>query len=180
MNTAKTAIKRKRMSAPVNELFYSSASGIRETSGPILDYGCGHGKDVEELKEDFYKVVGYDPNFFPKRPKGKFDVVLMVYVINVIDSPRDRNAAIEDAWRYVRKGGQLVIVSRSESEILREQARALWKEKGYGFITHAGTYQRGYTPKQLDRLVCELLDGFKNIQYGRMDCGASMVIVLKE
>lgn len=177
--SAKTAIHRKKMSAPVRELFEDYLYG--DNYARVLDFGCGRGKDVEEIRKvDLFKeVVGYDPNFQPKTPKGKFHLVLMTYVVNVIQHEAIRDIAITTAWEYVRKGGQLVIVTRSRREVFQEYVRGKWDIAGKGYITHSGTYQRGYSPKQLDTLVCDLLNKVRTVQYGRMKCGASMVIVTK-
>jgi ATP adenylyltransferase len=52
--------------------------------GRILDFGCGFGKDVEELKAKNYEIEGYDPHYFPNYPEGKFDTILCFYVLNVL------------------------------------------------------------------------------------------------
>jgi hypothetical protein len=125
-----------------------------------------------------YNAEGYDPNFRPNKPRGKFDIVLMTYVVNVLEES-ERNAAIEAAWGYVKKHGLLVITSRTESDVNYSAQRSNWKTRGRGFITSKGTYQRGYTAKQLDRLVSRLLSNVRTIQYGPTSCGGAMVIVTK-
>ena len=186
MNSAKTAIYRKSMSAPVRELLQErmlgSINGITFSTRKtlrILDYGCGHGVDVAMLGNCGYKTEGYDPNFQPKKPKGKFNVVLMIYVVNVIENAAELCEAVNDAWSYVRKGGQLVMVARSWYDIHHESIRAGWKKRGAGYITGSGTFQRSFTPKQLDDMVCAMFGNVRNIQYGTMKCGASFVIVTK-
>jgi hypothetical protein len=134
------------------------------------------------LREDFFDVVGYDPHFFPKKPKGKFDVVLMSYVINVIKDTRERGNTLDQAWEYVKRGGHLVVVSRSHKEIDREARKNGWRVCGHGYTTHTGTYQRGYSPKQLDRLINGIVfTGIevRTTQYGMLYCGASYVIVTR-
>ena len=52
--------------------------------GRVLDFGCGFGKDVEELKAKGYEIEGYDPHYFSNYPKEKFDTILCFYVLNVL------------------------------------------------------------------------------------------------
>ncbi len=52
--------------------------------GRVLDFGCGFGKDVEELKAKGYEIEAYDPHYFPNYPEGKFDTILCFYVLNVL------------------------------------------------------------------------------------------------
>jgi len=74
-NSHKTAIKRNSISAPARFLRQQKL-----LNGRILDYGCGRGKDCEELKAE-----GYDPYWRPQMPEGKFDTVLCTFVLNVMD-----------------------------------------------------------------------------------------------
>jgi DNA phosphorothioation-associated putative methyltransferase len=177
--SAKTAMHRKKMSAPARELFEDYL--YMSNYGRVLDYGCGRGVDVEEIRKyDIWEeVVGYDPNFFPKKPKGKFHIVTMIYVVNVIEAGKEFTNAIVDAWNYVRKGGQLVIVARSDYEIRQEAKRRNWQQRGDGYVTGSGTFQRPFSPKELDNYACALLGNVRNIQYGTLKCNASFVIVQK-
>jgi DNA phosphorothioation-associated putative methyltransferase len=146
--------------------------------GKVLDYGCGKGRDVEELQALGFKVEGYDPNFQPHKPRGRFQTVLMTYVVNVLQV-KERNAAIQDAWKYVKKGGRLIVTARTEREICEAAKNGNWVCLPYGYGTNAGTYQRGYTLRSLQRILRGQLDGFKNMQTGPINAGGAMIIVLK-
>lgn len=76
---AKTALHRKGPSAPLLLLLEQHA-----VIGRVLDYGCGHGADVEYLKSLSFPAVGYDPKWAPVLPTGRFDTVLCTYVLNVL------------------------------------------------------------------------------------------------
>lgn len=52
--------------------------------GKVLDFGCGHGKDVETLRNQNVKIEGYDPHYFKNYPSEKFDTILCFYVLNVL------------------------------------------------------------------------------------------------
>lgn len=178
MNSEKTAISRKKASRPLRAALELGAV-IAAVKGKVLDYGCGKGKDVEELQRLGFKVTGYDPHFQPKKPRGRFHLVLMTYVVNVLEAEA-RIDALREAWKYVKKGGRLIITSRTEKEICNEAVKHSWKRYQEGFITNRGTYQRGFSIRQLERLVINILDKVRNVQTGPSNAGGAMVIVLKE
>ena len=74
-----TVKERKQASFPVRYLL--RAGLIR---GRVLDFGCGLGADVAFLREKGFDVTGYDPYYAPDPPQGKFDVILCLYVLNVL------------------------------------------------------------------------------------------------
>jgi DNA phosphorothioation-associated putative methyltransferase len=175
MDSRRTAISRKKASRPLRAALY-----INAVHGRVLDFGCGKGRDIEELQELGYKVVGYDPHHRPAKPRGRFQTVLVTYVVNVLQ-PGPRNEALQKAWSYVKKGGRLIVTARTEAEIEREAEKGNWRpcrEAGGGWITGANTYQKGYTLRQLQRVLRQL-DGFKNMQTGPINAGGVMVILLK-
>jgi len=172
MNSEKTAISRSKPSRPLKAALHLSA-----VKGRVLDFGCGKGKDVQELRKRGFKVFGYDPNFRPKKPSGRFQTVLMTYVVNVLQV-KERDAAIQEAWSYVKKGGRLIVTARSEREILEAAGKGNWHKVHWGYLTNSGTYQRGYNLFQLQR-VLRKLDGIKNMQTGPINAGGVMVILLK-
>lgn len=174
MNSKRTAITRKKASRPLQ-----AALELDAVKGKVLDYGCGKGHDVTELHMLGFKASRYDPNFFPRKPRGRFQTVLMTYVVNVLQ-PTERNAAILDAWKYVKKGGRLIVTSHTDTEIKRQAIESGWVSYACGFITGTGTYQRGYSTRQLERLVLVHLPNVRNVQTGPSNAGGAMVIVLKE
>jgi DNA phosphorothioation-associated putative methyltransferase len=181
MNAHRTAISRKKASKPLLMLL-DTMSVVEE---PILDYGCGKGQDVIELQDRGFKAFGYDPYYAPRMPRGKFKTVLMTYVVNVIQTPQERNEAIRDAWKRVRKGGRLIITARTPTELRAHAERSGWKpcrEAGGGYITGTLTFQRGYSTQQLDIMVRRLhLEGLYNTQLiNPSHAGGAMLIMTKE
>lgn len=75
-----TAIKRTDLSVPVRYLLEKDL-----LKGRILDFGCGFGYDTDELKKRGFDVVGYDYYYRSDFPKGKFDTIICVYVLNVLE-----------------------------------------------------------------------------------------------
>jgi hypothetical protein len=126
--SADTAIRRKKLSAPMAWLVESG--NIRPWDDgylrlDMLDYGCGHGFDADELDMD-----GYDPNHRPWNvPAGSYDVVTCNYVLNVLDT----NEAILDTIKAVQRclsgAGVAYVTVRADDQNLN----------GY---TSRGTYQR--------------------------------------
>lgn len=103
--TSLTARSRRHLSAPAKELFER-----RLLEGRILDFGSGKGDLDKFLDGDIHE---WDPNFHPRRPRGKFDVVCCIYVLNVL-RPAERRLALEDAREYVRPGGCLYVAVRRD------------------------------------------------------------------
>jgi len=102
-----TAISRTRLSAPSA---YLLDRGLLK--GRILDFGCGKGDLAKFLEGD---IEEYDPYYAPKRPRGKFDVVVCNYILNVLPRP-DRTKALADARSFLRKGGVLYVTVRRDLE----------------------------------------------------------------
>jgi ATP adenylyltransferase len=78
-NAHLTAIRREKVSYPTRTLFFEG-----KIKGRVLDFGCGHGADVEFLKEKKLDVCGYDPFYLPDYPTEKFDTIICNYVLNVL------------------------------------------------------------------------------------------------
>jgi len=107
-NSAKTAISRCRLSAPAE---YLLDEGL--LIGRILDYGCGKGDLKKFLDGD---IVQWDPYYYPKKPRGRFDTVVCIYVLNALSAHRRRNV-LKHAKEYVKPGGCLYIAVRRDLEI---------------------------------------------------------------
>src|SRR5210317_1528524 len=91
MTSANTAIHRTKPSAPLTrllpELEGRRSPILKKHHFRILDYGCGHGKDVEHLRSLGYNAYGWDPyhgDTTIRLPVWKWDVILCTYVLNVI------------------------------------------------------------------------------------------------
>jgi ATP adenylyltransferase len=63
--------------------------------GNILDFGCGFGKDVEELSKQGYTITGYDPHYQPLYPTETFDTILCFYVLNVLKQQEQSQVIME-------------------------------------------------------------------------------------
>ncbi len=74
-----TAKERDTISFPARHLLKNNL-----LKGKVLDFGCGLGSDVNILKEKGVDVVGYDKFYFPQLPNEKFDTIICLYVLNVL------------------------------------------------------------------------------------------------
>lgn len=100
-----TARARCKLSAPAQVLL---EHGL--LVGRILDFGAGKGDLARFLDGD---IEAWDPHYSPKLPRGKFDVVCCLYVLNVL-RPQARCAALAQAKEYVRPGGCLYVAVRRD------------------------------------------------------------------
>jgi DNA phosphorothioation-associated putative methyltransferase len=150
----KTAIKRKRLSAPVRQLFEQN-----RLRGRVLDYGCGYGDDVRLLRRRGVDIVGYDPHHAPCDGTlllpGFYDVVYCGYVLNVLPTLTERWQAVFAALACVKPPhGLLYLVVRSWREVALAAERSDdWKEYGDGWVTSASTFQTGFEDGELKQMV---------------------------
>ncbi len=124
-----TAISRKAPSAPMKWLVSKfKTNGI----GPILEYGCGKGKDKEYLNNCGFTVDGYDPHYEPNTihsdAKDFYHVITCMFVMNVIESSSERDSTILHIKSLLSPKGHAYVAIRSDKA----------KLKGY---TRKGTFQ---------------------------------------
>jgi DNA phosphorothioation-associated putative methyltransferase len=148
-----TAIGRSQPSAPLR---YLLATRCIPGSFRVLDFGCGRGRDAQYLnKRCNIDATGYDPNFpeFADWPEGEFDVVLMTYVLNVIDTMTERMTVLSEAWSKVKSGGSLFITTRTVRDIQRAaSAKTPWisHNDGYWSDPRRGMFQIGMCMETLE------------------------------
>lgn len=107
-HTAKTAINRNKLSAPAKWLFDNG-----KMKGTILDYGCGKGDIFRYYLLRWTHGDQYDPNFFPERPSGTFDIVYCGYVLCVM--PKDKwDVVIQDIKTFLEPEGVAYLVVRRD------------------------------------------------------------------
>ena len=79
----------------------------------MLDYGCGRGRDVEELGCD-----GHDPHWFPMDLSGHtgfYNTILCTYVLNVVDEATQAEILV-DLRRLLRPEGTAYITVRRDKK----------------------------------------------------------------
>lgn len=143
----RTAISRDRLSIAARSAL---EDGLLAT-GTALDYGSGRGQDVIHLREQGVDVEGWDPYFAPDGRKEPHDVVLLTYVLNTVEHPRERQVVLQDAWRCANRA--LVVTTRLAWE--RRKVRGL--AFGDGIVTSRRTFQHLFTTDELRSLTQSVL-----------------------
>jgi SAM-dependent methyltransferase len=143
----KTAMARSEQSPVAVAVVERLLPVLRATS--ILDYGCGRGADVAYYRaRGVPSVAGYDPyqGFgFASEPTGTFDIVTVVFVLNVLPDPWVRLKVLRSAANYLAPDGVLLVVTRSAGEIENRARIGGWDRHndGYWSSRAKGTFQRG-------------------------------------
>lgn len=121
-----TAIKRTALSVPTRYLLKYNL-----LKGRILDYGCGFGYDTDELKRRGYDIIGYDYYYRAESPNGKFDTIICIYVLNVLE-PYEQAKVMMNVSNLLSPNGTAYFAVRRDI-----------KEEGYRLhaIYHEYTYQ---------------------------------------
>ncbi len=95
---------------------------------PILDWGCGHGTDVEWMGKQGYHADGYDPHYRPELPPLKsYTTILCTYVLNTIPNYHDRCVIVEEALEYLEKGGWCYVSIRAGKKLKGWTKRGVWQ-----------------------------------------------------
>lgn len=116
-----TAISRSVMSTPARYLNEHSL-----LKGRALDFGCGKGKDAQELG-----IEGYDPHYRPAKPQGQFDTIMCNFVLNVIEDSAERQIVLHEIMSLLSDDGVAYVSVRNDRKNLNG-----WTKKGtwQGFI----------------------------------------------
>jgi len=100
LNSHFTAKEREKMSYPSRILMERDL-----LKGTILDFGCGLGKDIDELTASGFKIKGYDPYYKPDYPDGTFDTIICHYVLNVL-KVQEQAKVLFEVSRLLKFGGK--------------------------------------------------------------------------
>lgn len=120
-----TAIKRVAMSSPARWL---KEHGLLK--GRILDYGCGYGCDTDELQKQGYDISGFDTHFRPTKPEGKFDTIICVYVLNVLQ-PLEQADVLMNISQWLKPDGKAYFAVRRDLKSEGFRLHAIYKEYTY-------------------------------------------------
>jgi DNA phosphorothioation-associated putative methyltransferase len=146
----KTAIHRgDRLSAPLQ---IALKEGYLSPQQSLLDYGCGRGDDINNLRKLGYRAAGFDPKFCPSALESA-DVVSLIYVLNVIEQDAERPLIVEDAYSMAKQGVLLAIRVPDKTHM------------GEGF-TCSGTYQKYFTPDEIEGLIASICPSFHKLKHG--------------
>ncbi len=148
---------------------------LKDSSGIVLDLGCGTGNYTVELFKRSFKVIGCDvskemlriaKNKLPevvliranayKLPfkKDSFDIVLSITMFEFIKNPEE---ILKEVYRILKPGGKFILGTMNQ--------RSLWfifKKLKSLFVETAYRYANFYTPGRLKKLC--LRSGFRDVQ----------------
>jgi DNA phosphorothioation-associated putative methyltransferase len=144
----RTAKSRTSLSRPVQ---LAVDTGLLSRSTTLFDYGCGRGDDLRLLTQAGYSADGWDPVSRPHTVRVTADVVNLGYVVNVIEQPEERAAALRSAWALTRQ--VLIVAGRLSSDM-----SGSLQPRGDGWLTANGTFQRFYTQHELRAWIDSTLD----------------------
>lgn len=158
----RTAIHRKNTSATLKTVLKMDRLSIRDN---ILDYGCGHGYDLNYLKELNFNVTGYDKYIKTYSnddySKHKYTKILCFYVLNTIADKEERITVLESILKLLTDNGKVYIAVRSLKELTS------FKNKNFepyndGVVTRIDTFQKYFSKEELEEL---LYKNFNDIQF---------------
>jgi len=152
--SALTAISRSKPSFPTR-----LAIEKKLIHGNVFDYGCGRGRDVSFLREVGFEAEGWDPYYnrntpLESFPKGYFHWIQCIYVLNTVLEDA-RKSILSTIFSFLPSGGHLYLAVRTFNEIERQAYNRGWKKYFDGWITKRGTFQKGFTYKELISLIKE-------------------------
>jgi DNA phosphorothioation-associated putative methyltransferase len=135
----KTAMRRSDLSRPMRLALHD---GVISSTSTVFDYGCGQGGDLRRLAARGIACSGWDPTFRPEAERTPAEVVNLGYVVNVIESREEREAALTGAWSLAQRA--LIVSAR-----MRSESDEAWRPWGDGFITGRDTFQKFYEQQEL-------------------------------
>ncbi|MYW59407.1 MULTISPECIES: DNA phosphorothioation-associated putative methyltransferase [unclassified Streptomyces] len=142
-----TAISRASLSVPARQALIDRQVSPGRT---VLDYGCGRGGDVRALRQLDCHVTGWDPFYQPDTVLQPADVVLLTYVLNVIEDPRERRKTLKAAWDLA---GTILIAS---VRLTWEKSKVRGEAFGDGLLTSRQTFQHLFGASELRNYVQEV------------------------
>ncbi|MGQ7871528.1 methyltransferase domain-containing protein [Bacillus sp. 1A] len=152
VNSHKTAMSRTGPSKIAKYIVGKYQKELLRSS--LLDFGCGRGTDVDFYRNSGIDADGYDPHLsygWSKLPSRMYDLIVINYVLNVLESRSKRIAVLREASKYLSPKGKMIIVTRSSNEINREALRKNWQPINDGYWSHKkkGTFQKGIDDEEL-------------------------------
>ena len=140
---------------PAPPLLRLIEQGLLKSGQKVLCYGCGRGADVAWLKRRGFTASGYDPHppfGYAELPAGKFDCVLLIYLLARLKTDDIRRTTFEKAYDYVRPGGWLGIITRNwprlagQTENATPEGAAEYLEHFLNGVSHDGRVVAGIEP----------------------------------
>jgi diadenosine tetraphosphate (Ap4A) HIT family hydrolase len=120
-----TAKERDTISFPARHLLKNNL-----LKGKVLDFGCGLGSDVNILKEKGVDVVGYDKFYFPQLPNDKFDTIICLYVLNVLQKEEQTEVLLKVS-QLLKPGGTTYFAVRRDIKFEGFRTHKIYQKQTY-------------------------------------------------
>jgi 2-polyprenyl-3-methyl-5-hydroxy-6-metoxy-1,4-benzoquinol methylase len=120
----------------------------------VLDYGCGKGVFLEELRATglFGDLVGHDPAIarFRERPARQFDIVVCLDVLDQLEDAFVR-PAIEDVAQFSARVAVFDIITRQSPRFahLRPRSASTWLQRVERSMRPVSSETRVATPWEI-------------------------------
>lgn len=140
---------------------YAKAKTLLDEANPegkTLDFGAGRGLGAKEIGADTYEPFpreGFDPTYTDASsiPDASYEKLTSLNVLNVV--PRDmRDGIVKDIGRVLKPNGQAIVTTRGRDVL---DAKGEKGPEDMSIITSSGTYQKGFTQKELTDYIKETL-----------------------
>ena len=124
----------------------------------ILDYGAGKGVGAKAIKADTYEPFP-DEDFLPDFinssdiPSNSYSKITNLNVLNVVDK-KTRDSIVKDISRILTPEGKAIISTRGKDVL---EAKGTKGSEPMSIITSRGTYQKGFTQKELKEYLESVL-----------------------
>lgn len=146
----KTAIKRFKISRPITLLIKHS---ILKKHDSFFDFGCGHGHDAEILRANGYSdIFQFDPYYFPDNNLTECNIVNLGYVLNVIESPRERLETLIKAFSLAKEA---LCISVMISSPYRGTNSIQY---GDGTLSSKNTFQKYFDQSEIKNYIESILE----------------------
>lgn len=146
--------------------------------GKTLDFGAGLGVGAKHLGADTFEPfprTGFSPTFkdMDAIPDNAYDRITNLNVLNVVDR-ETRDGIVKGIGRVLSPGGTAIITTRGKDVLAAKGAEG---PEAMSKITSIGTYQKGFTPKELKEYITETLGEGFNVENVKL--GPAGVIITK-
>lgn len=143
--------------------YLKAQKGFTNESGVGLDYGAGLGEGAKAIGFKTYEpnpAGSFKPDYTNpvSIPDASVDKITSLNVLNVIEQEA-RDNVVKDIFRILKIDGEAIITTRGADIYGSKQKPAvanLGLEQG-SVITSSGTFQKGFTQKELETYVRDLL-----------------------
>ena len=145
----KLASDRKGLSHPLQ---VALELGIFKPGSSFFDYGCGYGRDVQEISDRGHPSQGWDPHHAAENPLVAADIVNLGYVIEAIEDVSERRQVLAKAWELTQ---QVLIVA---TQVIVEDRKKGLVAYADGEITKCHNSHKYYEQNELKAYIDSILN----------------------